>query len=72
MWKFIFAFPLIMHGLANMSGFFEAFSRQPRSFSDRPWIFSQDVKLQSPLGRIFGLFWLLSPLRAQILALVGS
>jgi hypothetical protein len=25
MWKYILAFPLVMHGLANLAGFFEAF-----------------------------------------------
>jgi len=62
MWKFVFAFPLIMHGLANLAGFFEAFGKQPRSFNDRAWIFSAGVKLQSTIGRLFGVLWLLSSL----------
>ncbi len=62
MWKFIFAFPLIMHGLANLAGFFEAFGKTPRGFDDRPWIFSPGVKLQSMPGRLFGMLWLLSAL----------
>ena len=60
MWKFVFAFPLIMHGLANLAGFFEAFGRAPRGFNDKPWIFSRGVKLQSAIGRSFGILWLLS------------
>jgi len=59
MWKFILAFPLIMHGLTNLTGFFEAFGRAPRGFNDRSWIFSDGVKLQSAVGRLFGIFWLL-------------
>lgn len=62
MWNYIFAFPLIMHGLANLAGVLETFSSRPRSFSEKPWIFSAGVKLQSPTGRIFGIFWLLSTL----------
>jgi hypothetical protein len=62
MWKFVFAFPLIMHGLANLAGFFEAFGKAPRGFNDRPWIFSAGVKLQSAVGRQFGVLWLLSTL----------
>jgi len=62
MWKFVFAFPLIMHGLANLAGFFEAFRKAPRAFNDRPWIFSPGVKLQSAIGRLFGILWLLSSL----------
>jgi hypothetical protein len=38
----------------------EVFASKPRSFADKPWIFSSGVKLQSPLGRIFGVIWLLS------------
>ena len=60
MWKFIFAFPLIMHGLANLAGFFEAFGRARRGFNDQPWIFSPGVKLQSAIGRSFGMLWLIS------------
>ena len=60
MWKFILAFPLIMHGLANLAGFFEAFSKAPRGFNDKAWIFSPGVKLQSGIGRLFGLLWLAS------------
>ena len=62
MWKFVFAFPLIMHGLANLAGVFEAFGKAPRSFNDRLWIFSAGVKLQSTTGRLFGVLWLLSSL----------
>jgi hypothetical protein len=62
MWKYVFAFPLIMHGLANLAGFFEAFGRAPRGFNDQPWIFSPGVKLQSVIGRLFGVLWLLSTL----------
>lgn len=62
MWKFVFAFPLIMHGLANLAGFFEAFGGARRGFNDRPWIFSPGVKLQSAIGRLFGVLWLLSTL----------
>lgn len=62
MWNYVFAFPLIMHGLANLAGVMEAFSSRPRSFADKPWIFSAGVRLQSPVGRIFGVFWLLSSL----------
>jgi hypothetical protein len=51
-----------MHGLANLAGFFEAFGKAPRGFNDRPWIFSPGVRLQSALGRLFGMLWLLSTL----------
>jgi uncharacterized membrane protein YphA (DoxX/SURF4 family) len=60
MWNYVFAFPLIMHGLANLAGVAEVFGSKPRSFADKPWIFSSRVRLQSPLGRVFGVFWLLS------------
>lgn len=62
MWNYLFAFPLVMHGLANLTGVMETFGPGPRGFNDKPWVFSAGVKLQSPIGRIFGLFWLLSTL----------
>ena len=56
----LLVFPLILPGLPNRAGVVEAFASKPCSFADRPCIFSLGVRLPSPVGRIFGLFWLLS------------
>lgn len=67
MWRFIFAFPLFMHGLAHFSGFLASWTSIDAGFPNNPWIISGGVKLRSSLGRIFGLLWLIA-----MLGLVGS
>ena len=54
----ILAVPLIGHGLAHISGFIASWTGRQAGFSDSPWLFSSGVKLQSPLGKLFGLLWL--------------
>lgn len=67
MWRLVFAIPLIVHGLAHLSGTFATWSRGDAGFSPRPWIFSSGVALHSALGKVFGLLWLIAAL-----ALVSS
>ncbi len=58
--RFVFAVPLIMHGLAHMSGFVASWTSNLVGFSERPWILSSGVALQSSAGRAFGLLWLVA------------
>jgi len=58
--RYIAAFPLVMHGLANIGGVVAFLTKSQAGFVDRPWIFCQNVKMHSLIGRIFGLVWLLS------------
>jgi hypothetical protein len=58
--RFLVAFPWIMHGLAHLSGFFASWSGNSLGFPERPWLFSKGVTLQSPVGKIFGLLWLVA------------
>jgi hypothetical protein len=60
MWQFVFAAPLLVHGLAHASGFLASWSSQDAGYSDEPWIFSSGVKLDQGLGRVFGAIWLLA------------
>jgi hypothetical protein len=60
MLRYVFAALLIGHGLAHMSGFIAAWTRNASGYSDSPWIFSDTVALQSSIGRAFGLLWLLA------------
>lgn len=60
MWEFVIGIPLIMHGFANSAGFFEAWFSGSLGFSDQPWILGGTATMKSPLGRLFGLVWLLS------------
>jgi hypothetical protein len=60
MQKLIIATPLLIHGLAHISGFLAAYYRVDVGFKTRPWIFSGSVFLGKGLGRIFGILWLLA------------
>ena len=48
----------VLHGLAHLSGFFASWTTNTSGFTDRPWILSGNVTLNSGLGRVFGLLWL--------------
>jgi hypothetical protein len=67
MWRFFFAAPLLMHGLAHISGLLASWTGVDAGYSSKPWLFSQSVYLDSAVGRIFGLLWLMA-----MLGLVGS
>ena len=57
---YLIAIPLIMHGLANSAGVLATWTNFSQGFSNRPWIFSSAVGLHTPIGRAFGVMWLLS------------
>jgi hypothetical protein len=59
--RFVFAIPLIVHGLAHLSGFFASWTTASAGYPiDRPWLFSPHVTLTSPIGKAFGLLWLVA------------
>lgn len=57
MFRYLVAFVLIMHGLAHLSGFLEAWT-PVQAFATRPWLFSEGVTMHTVVGRVFGLLWL--------------
>jgi hypothetical protein len=62
MWRFIFAVPLLMHGLAHISGFLASWTSIDLGYASKPWVFSQSIHLYSLTGRVFGLLWLVAML----------
>ncbi|MBN2550277.1 MAG: hypothetical protein JXB15_14025 [Anaerolineales bacterium] len=60
MWRFIIAIPLIMHGLANLAGVATFLFGAQAGFEDKPWLISKNVLMKSWIGRLWGLFWLVS------------
>lgn len=58
MLKFVFALPMIGHGLAHISGFLASWTSIDAGYSPKPWIFSPGITLAGPVGRFFGLLWL--------------
>ena len=63
---YMLAFVFIMHGLAHLSGFIDAWM-PVEVFAAEPWIFSKEVTMKSAVGRLFGLLWL-----AAALALIAA
>jgi DNA-binding transcriptional LysR family regulator len=66
-WQYLLAAIFILHGLAHLSGFLAAWTRGDLGFPNKPWVFSSRVTLKSPIGKVFGLVWLLA-----MLALVAT
>jgi hypothetical protein len=67
MWKFVLAIPFLFHGLAHLSGFLASWTATDAGYMDKSWIFSPGVYLQSGVGRLFGLLWLVA-----MAGLIGS
>jgi len=55
--RYLIAFALFMHGLAHLSGFFAAWTKVDGGYPAKPWLFSKNVTLKSPIGKVFGLLW---------------
>ena len=75
MQKLIIAIPLLINGLAHISGFLAAYYSVDVGFKSRPWIFSGSVYLGKGPGRIFGILWLLALacfLSAGLMVLFGQ
>ena len=64
--RVIVAIVLIGHGIGHIMGFIETWTKwQPFSdpaFNASPWILPGDVYIESAIGKLFGIFWLLSML----------
>lgn len=75
MLEIIAALVLLGHGLGHTTGLAGSWSDIETGFSDKPWVFGGDVPLKSPLGKVFGLVFLLATLlfvASSIAALSGS
>jgi len=51
---------LVMHGIGHITGFLTAWTKIPMGFSDQPWIFTKSVRMNSPIGKVFGMVWLVA------------
>jgi hypothetical protein len=56
--RIIVALILIAHGLGHSMGVLAAWTTVPYGLSNRPWLFSSGVLLDSATGRVWGLLWL--------------
>jgi hypothetical protein len=61
MMQYILTLILFGHGAAHLSGFLASFTKKDVGYKvDSPWVLPGSVRLQSPLGKIFGIFWLIA------------
>lgn len=51
---------LLAHGIGHIMGFLAAWTTVPMGFTDRPWLFSDTITVESAVGRAFGLLWLVA------------
>jgi hypothetical protein len=73
--KYVVILVLLFHGGGHALGFLAAWTRLPMGFTDRPWVFGGDVKIDTAVGRVFGLIWLVALvgfIAAGVGALVGQ
>lgn len=64
--RFLVAIPLILHGLANLGGALAFAGKTPEGFTAQPSVISSKIHMHSPLGRLWGVIWLLSALALVI------
>jgi len=60
MLRLVIGIPLLIHGLAHISGFLAAYTSADVGFKSKPWIFSESVYIHNGMGRLFGILWLLA------------
>ena len=58
MLRIIVALVLIAHGLGHSMGVLAAWTPIPSGLTNRPWLFSGGVLLDSGTGRVWSLIWL--------------
>lgn len=51
---------LILHGIGHIMGFLESWTSIPAGFTDAPWILSNAVTIESTVGRVWGIIWLVA------------
>lgn len=60
--RWLIAIAMLMHGVGHIMFFLEAFGASPMGFSNEPWLLPGAFTVTSPVGKAFGLLWLLAML----------
>ena len=58
--RYVIVLALLAHGIGHVMGFLAAWTKLPMGFVDRSWVLGGDVKIQTAIGRAFGLIWLVA------------
>src|SRR5690242_751745 len=56
--RIIVALVLIAHGLGHSMGVLAAWTTIPSGLTNRPWLFSTGVLMDSTMGRVWSVLWL--------------
>lgn len=51
---------LLLHGVGHIMGFLAAWTTIPVGFTSSSWMLSNNVTVQSAVGRAFGILWLVA------------
>jgi hypothetical protein len=60
MLRWIVGIVLIAHGLGHSMGFLASWTTIPSGLTSGHWLLSSDITMDSAVGRVFGLVWLLA------------
>ena len=58
--KYAVVLVLLFHGIGHALGFLASWTKLPMGFVDQPWVFGGNIKIDTAVGRIFGVFWLVA------------
>jgi hypothetical protein len=56
----VVAITLLGHGIGHVMGFLASWTKLPMGFTESPWIFPGDIYVQSTVGKVFGILWLIT------------
>jgi len=51
---------LLAHGVGHILGFLVSWTSISAGFAHQPWVLSDGITIESPVGRAFGLLWLVA------------
>jgi cytochrome c biogenesis protein CcdA len=58
--RWVIIIVLLAHGIGHIMGFLESWTSISAGFTNQPWILSNNVTIESVVGRAFGLLWLVA------------
>lgn len=59
MLEYLAALILLGHGIGHVTGVMESWTSTKAGFKDEPWLFGGGHKMRSPIGRAFGVVWMI-------------
>lgn len=60
LWQYLAALVLIAHGIGHTTGVLASWTSINAGFDDKPWIFSGGYRINSGLGKAWGIVWIVA------------